>query len=136
MITIHTWVNNRFLNSYQADGLIIATSTGSTAYAMSVGGPIVVPQASNFIITPIAPHSLNMRPIVVPDEWEIKFSVDSRNNHFLVSLDGRSLTLDDKTELIIKKADFTTKTICREDHDFFDPLRNKLMWGNDNRTEK
>lgn len=129
MITIDAWANDVFINSYQADGLLISTSTGSTAYSMSVGGPIVVPQAPNFIITPIAPHSLNVRPIIIPDDWEIKLRVESRNNQFLIALDGRNNFFDSKTHLIIKKAGFTTKVVKRENNDFFDTLRSKLMWG-------
>ena len=129
MITIDAWANDVFINSYQADGLLISTSTGSTAYSMSVGGPIVVPQAPNFIITPIAPHSLNVRPIIIPDDWEIKLRVESRNNQFLIALDGRNNIFDSKTHLIIKKAGFTTKVVKRENNDFFDTLRSKFMWG-------
>jgi NAD+ kinase len=129
MITIDAWANDVFINSYQADGLLISTSTGSTAYSMSVGGPIVVPQAPNFIITPIAPHSLNVRPIIIPDDWEIKLRVESRNNQFLIALDGRNNIFDSKTHLLIKKAGFTTKVVKRENNDFFDTLRSKLMWG-------
>lgn len=129
MITIHTWANDIFINSYQADGLLISTSTGSTAYSMSVGGPIVVPEAHNFIITPIAPHSLSVRPIIIPDDWEIKLEVESRNNQFLIALDGRNNVFDAKTQLRIQKANFSTKIIKRENQDFFDTLRSKLMWG-------
>ena len=116
MITIDAWANDVFINSYQADGLLISTSTGSTAYSMSVGGPIVVPQAPNFIITPIAPHSLNVRPIIIPDDWEIKLRVESRNNQFLIALDGRNNIFDSKTHLLIKKAGFTTKVVKRENN--------------------
>lgn len=133
MITIHTWVNGEFLNSYQADGLLISTSTGSTAYSMSVGGPIVVPQANDFIITPVAPHSLNMRPLIIPDAWEIEIVVESRNKHFLIALDGRNNVFDEKTKLMIKKAAFTTKVIRLEDQNFFHTLRSKLMWGSGTR---
>ncbi len=129
MITIHAWANGTFINSYQADGLLIATATGSTAYSMSVGGPIVVPQASNFIITPVAPHSLNVRPIIIPDSWEIDLKVESRNKQFLIALDGRNNVFNEQTPLKIKKANFSTKIIRRENHDFFNTLREKLMWG-------
>ena len=129
MITIHAWVNGVFLNSYQADGLLVATSTGSTAYSMSVGGPILVPQSSNFIITPVAPHSLNVRPLIIPDNWEVELKVESRNNHFLIALDGRNNVFHEKTKLKIQKASFSTKVIKRENQDFFSVLRSKLMWG-------
>ena len=133
MITIHASVNGTFLNSYQADGLLIATSTGSTAYSMSVGGPILVPQSPSFIITPVAPHSLNVRPLIIPDDWEIELNVESRNNYFLIALDGRNNVFREKTKLRIKKASFTTKVLKREDQDFFSILRSKLMWGVDSR---
>lgn len=133
MITIHAWANGKFLNTYQADGLLVATSTGSTAYSMSVGGPIIVPQACNFIIIPVAPHSLNVRPLIVPDDWEIELQIESRNNHFLIALDGRNNVFDTNTKLKIKKAAFHIKSIKRENNDFFNTLRTKLMWGVDNR---
>jgi NAD+ kinase len=117
------------VNSYQADGLLISTATGSTAYSMSVGGPIVVPQASNFILTPVASHSLNVRPIIIPDNWEIDLRVESRNKQYLIALDGRNNVFDEQIPLKIKKASFTTKIVRGVDHDFFNTLREKLMWG-------
>ena len=134
MITIHASVNGTFLNSYQADGLLISTSTGSTAYSMSVGGPILVPQSPSFIITPVAPHSLNVRPLIIPDNWEIELSVESRNDYFLIALDGRNNVFHEKTKLRIRKASFSTKILKRENQDFFSILRSKLMWGVDNRS--
>ena len=133
MITIHASVNGTFLNSYQADGLLIATSTGSTAYSMSVGGPILVPQSPSFIITPVAPHSLNVRPLIIPDNWEIELNVESRNDYFLIALDGRNNVFHEKTKLKIQKASFSTKVLKRENQNFFSVLRSKLMWGVDNR---
>lgn len=133
MITIHAWVNGQFLNSYQADGLLIATATGSTAYSMSVGGPIVVPQANNFIINPVAPHTLNMRPLIIPDSWEIELQVESRNGHFLIALDGRNNVFDVKTKLRVSKASFCTNAVKRQGNNFFSTMREKLMWGMDNR---
>lgn len=133
MITIHAWVNGKFLNSYQADGLLIATSTGSTAYSLSVGGPITVPQSNSLIITPVAPHSLNVRPLIIPGDWEVELQVESRNKHFLIALDGRNNVFENKTKMTIKKASFNVKTIKRENNDFFNTLRTKLMWGSDNR---
>jgi NAD+ kinase len=132
-ITIHAWVNGIFLNSYQADGLLVATSTGSTAYSLSVGGPILVPQSSNFIITPVAPHSLSVRPLIIPDDWEVELKVASRNKHFLIALDGRNNIFHEKTKLKITKASFATKVVKRESQDFFSVLRNKLMWGSGSR---
>lgn len=129
MITIHAWANGTFVNSYQADGLLVSTATGSTAYSMSVGGPIVVPQASNFILTPVASHSLNVRPIIIPDDWEIDLRVESRNKQYLIALDGRNNVFDEQIPLKIKKASFTTKIVRGVNHDFFNTLREKLMWG-------
>jgi len=133
MIIIEAKADGELLNTYQADGLIIATPTGSTAYSMSVGGPIVVPQAQSFVISPVASHSLNVRPLIVPDCWEIELKIQSRNNSYLVSLDGRSKVLNQNTRLKIKKADYTIKIIKPQNHTFFNTLRNKLMWGADKR---
>lgn len=133
MISINTSINGHPLTTYQADGLIIATPTGSTAYSLSVGGPIIVPQSQTISITPVAPHSLNIRPLVVCDEWEIELNVESRNHSFLVSTDGRSESCKESTELIIKKAPYTIKVVKRINHSFFDTIRTKLMWGADTR---
>ncbi|MCX6259028.1 MAG: NAD kinase [Bacteroidia bacterium] len=134
MITIHTWINNEYLNSYWADGLIIATPTGSTAYSLSTGGPIVVPGASTFIITPIAPHNMNVRPIVVPDDVVLSLKVEGRSSNFMVSLDYRSSSFDPGMELRVSRADFTIKILKLENHSFYSTLRNKLMWGLDKRN--
>ena len=134
MITIHAYLNNEYLNSYWADGLIISTPTGSTAYSLSVGGPIVIPNSSNFIISPIAPHNLTVRPIVVPDSNEIVLKVNSRNSKYLASLDYRSEILDTSVELTLKRADFTIKILKLENHSFYSTIRNKLMWGADKRN--
>lgn len=134
MITIHAYLDDVFLNSYWADGLIVATPTGSTAYSLSCGGPIVMPGSDNFIITPISPHNLNVRPIVVPDDSVIKLKVEGRSNHYLVTLDSRMETLEADQELIIKNADFKLKVIRFEDQDFLSTIRNKLMWGSDKRN--
>lgn len=133
MITIHTSVNGEFLTTYQADGLIIATPTGSTAYSLSVGGPIIVPQSNTIALTPVAPHSLNMRPIIIRDDWEIKLDIESRSHHFLVAIDGRNETCKESNQLIINKADYTIKVVKRFNQNFFDTLRNKMMWGVDGR---
>jgi NAD+ kinase len=135
MITIHVKVNGEFLNAYRADGLIIATPTGSTAYSMSVGGPIVVPQTNNLILSPVASHSLNIRPLIIPDNWELEINVISRTKSFLVSLDGRSDILDQHTYLKVKKAGHKVKLVKPIGHNFFCTLKNKLMWGADKRTE-
>jgi Predicted sugar kinase len=133
MITVHAHINGEYLNSYEADGLIVATPTGSTAYALSVGGPVMEPTASNFIMAAVAPHSLSNRPLVVSDSSIITLDIESRSNSFLISLDGRSNVFKTGTRLIIRKADFALKVIKRRENTFFDTLRNKLKWGVDPR---
>ena len=134
MITITTYINDQYLNSYWADGLIIATPTGSTGYSLSCGGPIVMPGSENFIITPIAPHNLNVRPLVISDKYEIKVKVEGRAKHFLVALDSRIQTMDAGLELTIKKESFKINMIETETQDFSSTLRNKLLWGLDKRN--
>lgn len=131
MIDISTYLNDAYLTNYLADGLVIATPTGSTAYSLSVNGPIIIPQANNFVLTPIAPHSLNVRPLVIPEDYHIRLKVESRNRNFLVSLDGRSEVYPSGSEFFIKKADFKIKIIKRLSQSFYDTLRNKLLWGTD-----
>lgn len=133
MIAVHTYINGAYLTTYQADGLVIATPTGSTAYSLSVGGPIIVPHSATVAITPVAPHSLNVRPIVIRDDWEIKLEVESRSHNFLVAIDGRSESCNEGSHLIIRKADYSIKVVKRFDHIFFDTLRTKMMWGADKR---
>ncbi len=133
MITIHTFLNDEYLASYRADGLVIATPTGSTAYSMSVNGPILLPNNSNFILSPVSPHSLNVRPVVIPDDYTISLTVESRTNSFLVALDGRSGDISVGTGLKINKADFTALIVKRFNHTFYQTLREKLMWGADAR---
>lgn len=134
MITIRAAINGAFLNTYQADGLVIATPTGSTAYSLSVGGPIMVPHSSTIAITPVAPHSLNIRPIVIRDDWEITLDVESRSHNFLVAIDGNSETCKETTQLSIRRADYSVKVVKRCNHHFFDTLRSKMMWGADGRS--
>ena len=134
MITITTYINDEYLNSYWADGLIIATPTGSTGYSLSCGGPIVMPGSDNFIITPIAPHNLNVRPLVISDKYEIKVKVEGRANQFLVALDSRIQTMDAGVELVIKKETFKINMIETDTQDFSSTLRNKLLWGLDKRN--
>ena len=134
MITITTYINDQYLNSYWADGLIIATPTGSTGYSLSCGGPIVMPGSDNFIITPIAPHNLNVRPLVISDKYEIKVKVEGRANQFLVALDSRIQTIDASVELIIKKEKFKINMVETDTQDFSSTLRNKLLWGLDKRN--
>jgi NAD+ kinase len=133
MINIDTYVDGIFLNSYFADGLIVSTPTGSTAYSLSCGGPIMVPDSDNFIITPIAPHNLNVRPIVISNNKTLSFKVSGRSDSFNVSLDSRSQTIKNLSELVIKKADFRFNMINLEGQHFFETLRNKLLWGIDKR---
>jgi len=134
MITIHTYLNDNYLNSYWADGLIISTPTGSTAYSMSVGGPIMSPESGNFIISPLAPHNLTIRPVIVPDNNLIRIEVESRDDSYLLSLDSRTEILKSNIHLQIKRAGFTIKTLRVRDATFYDTLRNKLMWGVDKRN--
>jgi NAD+ kinase len=134
MIIIHTYLNGEYLNSYWADGLIIATPTGSTGYSLSCGGPIIVPQSDNFVITPIAPHNLNVRPIVVSDKYVISLEVEGRSQYFLASLDSRSVTIDSSIQLAARKEDFTANIVRLHNENFLGTLRNKLMWGLDVRN--
>jgi NAD+ kinase len=134
MITIHTFLNDTYLNSYWADGLIVSTPTGSTAYSMSVGGPIMTPDSNNFIISPMAPHNLTIRPVVVPDHNQVRIEVESRDNSYLLTLDSRTEIIEGEITLRLKKADFTIKTLRIKDATFYNTLRNKLMWGVDKRN--
>ena len=134
MINIHTYLNNEFLNSYWADGLIISTPTGSTAYSLSAGGPIVVPDSNNLIITPLAPHNLNVRSLIINDNNKILLKIETRSNNYLASLDYRSKILDKNVEIIVEKADFKVNLIKLNNQNFFKTLRTKLMWGEDKRN--
>ncbi|MDR3308694.1 MAG: NAD kinase [Tannerella sp.] len=134
MLTIHAYMDDVYLNTYVADGLLIATPTGSTAYSMSVNGPILLPHNRNFVISPVAPHSLNVRPIVIPDEAKFSLMVESRTESFLVAVDGRSEDVSAGNSLIISKANFTVKLIKRFNQTFMQTLREKLMWGADPRS--
>jgi NAD+ kinase len=134
MITIHTYINGDYLNSYFADGLIIATPTGSTAYSLSCGGPLVMPGSQNFVITPIAPHNLNVRPLVISDGNVLTLKVEARSGHYRATLDSRSEVIDSSIELTIKKADFQLNIIKLENQNFFNTIRNKLLWGLDKRN--
>ena len=129
LITIHTYLNDDYLTTYQANGLLVATPTGSTAYSMSVNGPILLPQNRSFILSPVAPHSLNVRPIVIPDDYTITLKVESRTNSFLVSLDGRAEEMPGGIALKIRMADFKTYLVKRLNHTFYRTLREKLLWG-------
>lgn len=133
MISIYTTVNGAYLHTYQADGLIVATPTGSTAYSLSVGGPIIVPHSKTITLTPIAPHSLNVRPLVMCDNWEVSLKVESRSHCYLVAVDGRSVSCEQGTQITIRRAPYTIKVVKRYNHIFFNTLRQKLMWGVDPR---
>ena len=131
MITIHAYINGEPLNVYQADGLVISTPTGSTGYSLSVGGPILVPQSGTISLTAVAPHSLNVRPIVIRDDWEITLDVESRSHNFLIAVDGRSETCREGTKLTIKRADYYVRIVKRCHQSIFNTLREKMMWGMD-----
>ncbi len=133
MIHIDTYIDGVFLNSYFADGLIVSTPTGSTAYSLSCGGPIMMPDSDNFIITPIAPHNLTVRPIVVSNNKKLSFKVSGRSDSFNIALDSRSAQISSGPEITIKKADFRINLINLEGQHFFTTLRNKMMWGLDRR---
>jgi NAD+ kinase len=134
MIKIHTFLNGEYLTTYWSDGLIISTPTGSTGYSLSCGGPIVAPQSSNFVITPIAPHNLSIRPMVVSDKNVITLEVEGRSQFFLATLDSRSVTVDASIQFAVKMADFTFNIIRLYDDNFLKTLRNKLNWGLDTRN--
>lgn len=134
MITIHTFVNDELLNAYWADGLILSTPTGSTAYSMSVGGPIVIPDSHNFIISPIAPHNLTVRPVVIPDKNELRLRVNGRTRKFIATLDFRSAELDSSAEIVVRCAGFKISVLKLKHHNYYSTLRSKLMWGADKRN--
>lgn len=134
MIKVHTYLNGEFLNTYWADGLIVATPTGSTGYSLSCGGPVVFPQTSSFIITPVAPHNLNTRPIVVPDDNVISFEIEGRSEQFLCTLDARTETIKSNVQLAVKKESFTIALVRPDEHNFLNTIRQKLYWGIDRRN--
>lgn len=134
MITVHTFINGSFVNSYWADGLIIATPTGSTGYSLSCGGPIIFPNSGNFIITPVAPHNLNVRPLVISDDSVVSFEIEGRAENFLCTLDSRFVTISSGYQLAVRKNDFKIKLIRLPDEGFIKTLRNKLIWGLDPRN--
>ena len=134
MISIDVTLNSEPLHTYQADGLLVSTPTGSTAYSLSVGGPIMMPENHNLIIAPVASHSLNVRPLIIPDNWKIDLAIHSRSHSYLASIDGRSITMPDTTTISISKADHTVRIIRLEGHSFLNTLKTKLMWGADVRS--
>lgn len=134
MIVVHTWLDGEFLNSYWADGLVISTPTGSTGYCLSVGGPVVLPRTNNFIIAPISPHNLNVRPIVVNDSSRIEVRVESRSKNCLISLDSRSKVVDDSIRFTVRKEKFGAQLVKVKGDTFLETLRSKLNWGLDIRN--
>jgi len=134
MITIHTFINGEFLNSYWSDGLIVSTPTGSTGYNLSCGGPILYPTSASLVITPIAPHNLNVRPIIISDNNVISFQVEGRSSSFLATLDSRSESIEANTELAVSKANFKMNLVRLNNENYLQTLRQKLMWGIDNRN--
>ena len=134
MITVHAYIDGEFLNSYWADGLLVSTPTGSTAYSLSVGGPIIIPQSGNFIISPISPHNLTVRPIVLPDSSKLQLKLEGRSLNYILSIDHRSIMIKNTEEITICKADFKIKLIKLNNTSFYQTLRNKLMWGVDKRN--
>ncbi len=134
MIKIHTYLNGEFLNTYWADGLIVATPTGSTGYSLSCNGPVVFPDSSSFVITPVAPHNLNVRPIIVPDNTIISFEIEGRTDGFLCTLDSRRELVTKEIQLAVKKEEFSINLIRMNENNFLQTLRNKLSWGLDKRN--
>lgn len=134
MITVETFLDGEYLTSYWADGLIISTPTGSTGYSLSCGGPVISPSTQAFVLTPIAPHNLNARPLVIPDDTEIRLIVSGREENHLVSLDSRIATIPNGKEIIVKKSSFTVKMVEYKSESFLKTLRNKLLWGEDRRN--
>jgi NAD+ kinase len=134
MIKIHTYLNGEFLNTYWADGLIVATPTGSTGYSLSCGGPVVFPESGSFVITPVAPHNLNVRPIIVPDTNVISFEVEGRTDHFICALDSRREVVDKKTLLAVRRESFNINLVRLNENNFLQTIREKLSWGLDTRN--
>ncbi len=134
MIKIHTYLNGEFLNTYWADGVIVATPTGSTGYSLSCNGPVVFPESSSFVITPVAPHNLNVRPIIVPDDNIISFEIEGRTDHFICALDSRKELVDKKVQLAVRRESFTISLVRLNENNFLQTLRNKLSWGLDTRN--
>ncbi|MGV8880238.1 MAG: NAD kinase [Sphingobacteriaceae bacterium] len=134
MIVVHAFLNGEFLNSYWGDGIIVATPTGSTAYSLSCGGPIVFPQSGNILVTPVSPHNLNVRPIVVSDNTELMFEVECRSSNYLVSCDSRTEIIDSTIKLTVRKADFSLNLVQLNNESYLSTIRNKLMWGLDARN--
>jgi NAD+ kinase len=134
LLAIKVFVDDVYLNTYWGDGILLATPTGSTAYSLSAGGPIIAPSSKSFVITPIAAHNLTVRPIVIPDDSEICIQVEGREKKFVFSMDSRTCALDTSVQLKVRKAGFCLNLVRMQGEDFFGTIRNKLMWGKDNRN--
>ncbi|WP_158824835.1 NAD kinase [Mucilaginibacter lacusdianchii] len=134
MITMHAYLNDEFLNSYWGDGIIISTSTGSTAYSLSCGGPIIFPQSNTIVVTPVSPHNLNVRPIVLPDDSVLTFEVETRSANYLVSCDSRTAVIDKSMKFQVRKAGFKLNLVRLNNQSYLSTLRNKLLWGLDARN--
>ena len=134
MIVVHTYIDGEYLNSYWADGLIVATPTGSTGYSLSCGGPVMLPQTNNFVIAPVCPHNLNVRPLIVPDRSVISFEIEGRSNNFLLSLDSRSRTVEAGIQIAIRRENFRVRLVKLNQVNFLSTLRSKLNWGLDRRN--
>ena len=134
MIKVHTYLNGEFLNTYWSDGLIVSTPTGSTGYSLSCNGPVVFPDSSSFVITPVAPHNLNVRPIVVPDNNIISFEIEGRAEQFICALDSRKEFVDMNVQLAVRREAFTISLVRLNENNFLQTLRNKLSWGLDTRN--
>ena len=136
LLKVHAYIGGEYLTTYWADGLIVATPTGSTAYSLSCGGPIISPSSDNLIITPVSPHNLNMRPLILPGDVKIRLKVESRSGDFMVSADSRTRTVPDHYELFISSGDFKINVVKMPGHSYYETLRNKLNWGEDKRNKK
>lgn len=134
MIIVHCYIDGEFVNTYWADGLMVSTPTGSTGYSLSAGGPLVLPESDSFIITPVSPHNLNVRPLIVSGSSIISFEIENKGRNFLTSLDSRSYTVDSSVKLSVRKENFCAKLVKIKGYNFFDTLRNKLNWGLDIRN--
>ena len=134
LLAIKVFVDDVYLNTYWGDGILLATPTGSTAYSLSAGGPIIAPNSKSFVITPIATHNLTVRPVVIPDDSTIRIQVEGREKKFVFSMDSRNCTLDTSVQLEVRKANFCLNLVRMRGEDFFGTIRNKLMWGKDNRN--
>ena len=134
MIVVHTYIDGEYLNSYWADGLVVATPTGSTGYSLSCGGPVMLPQTNNFIIAPVCPHNLNVRPLVVSDQSVISFEIEGRSNNYMLSLDSRSITVDASIQIAVRRENFNARLVKLNHVNFLSTLRSKLNWGLDRRN--